>query len=210
MHQQIATPASGGSPSSDVTLSLWEAVTRQAIALTRDAGPGPALADYDCALSIARQLIDAPPTARAEDCVAALVVSHHNLADLYIDHGDIDAAVGHLCQAHEALIALMLDGDRQISLRQAALRQSRATHLALVSHVAHHGPHALITHALRVGCLAFNVGNTTRHRTALLNPPGERPCLTSCPPCLIRSTLSSRTSIRARWRSITRSTTRPT
>lgn len=163
MHQQIATPSAGGSSPADVSLSLWEAVTRQAMAITRDAGTGPALADYECALSIARQLVNAPPPGRAEDCVAALVVSHHNLADLQTDRGDIDAAASHLCQAHEALIALVVDGDRQVPVRQAALRHSRATHLALVAHVAQHGPHALITHALRVGCLAFNVGNNTRH-----------------------------------------------
>ncbi|MFT4066510.1 DUF2753 family protein [Paraburkholderia sp.] len=163
MHEQIATPGPVGSPSRDLSLSQWETVTRQAIAAAREAGAGPALAGYEQALSIARQLIAAPPSGRAEDCVAALVVSYHNLADLHVEQGDADTAASHLCRAHEALIALMLNADRTASLRQAALRHSRETHFALISHVARHGPHPLVTRALRMGCLAFNVDGPTRH-----------------------------------------------
>ncbi|MBY4673877.1 DUF2753 domain-containing protein [Burkholderia multivorans] len=163
MHQQIATLIPDGLPSRDVSLSLWETVTRQAIATARATGAGSALLSYERALLIARQLLVAPPPGRAEDCVAALVVSHHNLADLHFEYGDVDTAASHLCCAHEALLALILNSDRDISLRQAALRHSRETHLALISHVSTHGPHPLITRALRSGCVAFNVDSPTRH-----------------------------------------------
>ncbi len=158
-----ATLATGGSPVRNPSLSQWETVTRQAIAVARETGVGAALADYEQALSIARQLFVAPPPGRAEDCVAALVVSCHNLADLHIEHGDADTAASYLCRAHETLISLLLDADRTASLRQAALRQSRATHLALVSHVAAHGPHPLITRVMRMGCLVLNVDGPTHH-----------------------------------------------
>ncbi|WP_321814775.1 MULTISPECIES: DUF2753 family protein [unclassified Paraburkholderia] len=162
MHQH-ATPATGGSPARDQSLSQWQAITRQAIAATREAGAGAALDGYERALSIARQLLAAPPPGHAEDCVAALVVSCHNLADLHLDHGDTDTAARYLCRAHETLIALMVDTDRSASLRQAALHHSRQTHLALISHVASHGPHPLVTRVLRAGCLALNVDGPARH-----------------------------------------------
>lgn len=162
MHQPIAIPAADSSSSKSLSLSLWETATRHAIA----ASPTPAaavLAAYQHALSIARRLIDAPPPGRAEDCVVALVVSYHNLADVETDHGNLDTAAGHLCCAHEALITLFLDPDRDHNLRQAALRHSRKTHMALISHVSRHGSRPLITRALRTGCLALNVDSPTRH-----------------------------------------------
>ncbi|WP_322069442.1 DUF2753 family protein [Paraburkholderia bannensis] len=162
MHQP-ATPAAGVTPARDLSLSQWEAITRQALSTARDTGPDAALAGYEQALSIARQLFVAPPPGRADDCVAALVVSCHNLADLHVEHGDTDTAATYLCRAHESLIALILDADRTASQRQAALRHSRETHLALIAHVAHYGPHPLVTRVLRMGCLALNVDGPTRH-----------------------------------------------
>ncbi|NIE64859.1 DUF2753 family protein [Burkholderia sp. Ax-1719] len=163
MHH-LATLAAGASPARDPSLSQWEAVTRQALAASHESGTGAAaLAAYEQALSIARQLLVAPPAGRAQDCVAALVVSCHNLADLHLEHGDTDTAAGYLCRAHESLIALLLDADRPSSLREAALQHSRVSHLALISHVAAHGPHPLITRVMRMGCLALNVDRPTRH-----------------------------------------------
>ncbi len=163
MHQQTVTPVADDSPSKSLSLSLWETVTRQALASTREGGATPAMPGYERALSIARQLIQAPPSGRAEDCVAALVVSYHNLADFHREYGDVDAAASHLCRAHEALIALFVNDDRPVPLRRAALRHSRETHLALITYVSRHGPHPLITRALRTGCLALNVDSLTRH-----------------------------------------------
>ncbi|MFM0741260.1 hypothetical protein PQQ51_28825 [Paraburkholderia xenovorans] len=163
MHQHLANLASDRSPSKSPTLSLWETTTRQALAGAREASAAAALAAYERALSIAHQLIEAPPAGRAEDCIAALVVSHHNLADWHIERSDPETAVCHLCDAHEALIALFLDTDRDSVVRQAALRHSRETHMALISHVARHGSHPLVTRALRKGCLALNIDSPRQH-----------------------------------------------
>ncbi|WP_321782537.1 DUF2753 family protein [Paraburkholderia sp. J94] len=146
-----------------MSLSRWEAVTREALAAARETGAMASLASHEEALSIAHQLLADPPPARAEACVAALVVSCHNLADLHAEQGDADAAVRYRCEAHEALIALIADPACAAPLRQAALRQSRATHLALIAHVASHGPHPLVTAVLRRACLALNVDGPTRH-----------------------------------------------
>lgn len=161
--QRHAMPAPSHPSARDSSLTQWQTITRRAIAAARETGAASSLAGHEEALWIARQLLAAPPPARAEDCVAAFVVSCHNLADLHIDQGDSDTAASYLCRAHEALIALILDNTRTASLRQAALRHSRETHLALVAHVASHGEHPLVTRVLRSACLALNVDGPTQH-----------------------------------------------
>lgn len=113
------------------------------------------------ALAIAQQLVGDPPAGRADDCVAALVVSHHNLADLQLQAGGPDLAAEQLCRAHEALMALLLgsperEPDRE--LQQAAWRHSRETHAALLAYLTEHGPHPAIARALRAGCLSLTTG----------------------------------------------------
>lgn len=144
-------------------LSSWEATIREAVGAERDGRIVPALAGYRRALEIARRLIDTPPPSRHDDCVAALVVSWHNLADLLANQGDVERCVENLCHAHEALIALYLDARRDAVLRQAALRHGRETHLALIRHMAQHGEHPRIVRALREGCLALDVDRVVRH-----------------------------------------------
>ncbi|WP_052007190.1 hypothetical protein [Burkholderia paludis] len=144
-------------------LSSWEATIREAVGAERDGRITPALAGYRRALEIAQRLIETPPPSRHDDCVAALVVSWHNLADLLASQGDVERCVEGLCDAHEALIALYLDARRDALLRRAALRHGRETHLALVRHMARHGEHPRIVRALREGSLALDVGSAVRH-----------------------------------------------
>ncbi|WP_277188042.1 hypothetical protein [Caballeronia sp. BR00000012568055] len=150
----------------DPTLPLWESLMRQAVADERAGQLSLARAGYERALAIALRLLDAPPPGRAEDCLAALVVSHHNLADLLADSSDSNdrnAAARHLCHAHETLIALHTSIARPVSLRQAALRHSRETHMALVRHVARHGPHPLIARTLDAACMTLHADSSARH-----------------------------------------------
>jgi hypothetical protein len=149
--------------SADPTLPLWESLMRQAVADERAGQPSLARAGYERALAIAHRLLDAPPPGRTDDCLAALVVSHHNLADLLIDSNDRDAAARHLCHAHDTLIALHTSIARPVSLRQAALRHSRETHMALVRHVARHGPHPLIARTLDAACVTLHADSSARH-----------------------------------------------
>lgn len=155
----LAVSASRLSPS----LAVWESVTRGALAAERAGRAVVALGGYRRALAIARQLIDTPPPQRAEDCVAALVASWHNLASLLAARGDLVRAAAHLCDAHEAVVTLYLDAQRDGTLRRAALRHSRETHLALVYHEKEHGPHPLTTRALRAGQLALDVDRARAH-----------------------------------------------
>ncbi|BBU29927.1 hypothetical protein BTHE68_36610 [Burkholderia sp. THE68] len=161
MHQQIADFVL---PTSDTpSLPLWETAMRQAVKAERDRQTALALAGYERALSIAQRLIDAPPAGRANDCLAALVVSHHNLADLRVAQGDPNAAAPLLCRVHETLIALSLDAARPVSLRQAALHHSRETYVALIRHIARHGPHPLITCAIAGADAALHGASPARH-----------------------------------------------
>jgi hypothetical protein len=147
-------------------LAQWESLMRQAVEAEREHHLALARAGYEEALRIALQLLDAPPAGRVDDCVAALVVSHHNLADLLIALGtpeDVDAATRHLCDAHETLAALYLNAQRPLSLRQAALRQTRETHVALIRHLARHGHRPLVARTLEAVDLALHGASPARH-----------------------------------------------
>jgi hypothetical protein len=159
------TPFSADTASAapEPSLPLWESITRQAIKDERDKRHACALAGYERALPIAQQLINAPPSGRAEDCLAALVVSYHNLADLRVAQGEFDTAAHLLCRAHESLVALALHAERPAALREAALRHTRESHVALIRHVARHGPHPLIADVLKAADAALHQGNATPH-----------------------------------------------
>ncbi|RYX98110.1 MAG: hypothetical protein EOO28_00825 [Comamonadaceae bacterium] len=150
------------------SLAQWDRVMRHAQVAAGMSQGVLALAGSWEALSIAKQLCANPPPGRADDCVAALVVSHHNLADLQLEAGTPDLAAGQLCHAHETLLALMQDtpsgANLPTELRQAAWRHSRETHAGLLRYLAEHGPHPAISRALQAGCLVVFAGvSPTRH-----------------------------------------------
>lgn len=159
MHQPIADLAANSSTSTQPSLPLWESLMRRAMHASSDHRS----AAYEHALSIALQLIDAPPPGRDEDCIAALVVSHHNLADLHAELGDANSAARQLCRAHETLCALSLSATRPAPFRHIALRHSRETHVALIRHLARYGPNPRITRTLENASLALHADNTARH-----------------------------------------------
>jgi len=146
------------SPSGEISLAHWERTMRRAIGAARLGQTVLALAVFQQALALARELLGAPPPGRADDCVAALVVSHHNLADLQAEAGSNELAAAQLGRAHEALMAIVRDPAQDGAMQRAALRHSRETHAGLLRHLAEHGDHPLITRALRAGCLAIGLG----------------------------------------------------
>ncbi len=144
-------------------LGAWEAVTKQALAAERLGQGALAGCLHRRALLLALSLLqsrDASPCS-ADDCTAAFVVTHLNLADLHAGAGEMDDAVDHLGAAHRTLMALLRDAQVEPALRQAARRHSRETHAALLAHLAAHGSHPGIVLALQAGCLPFPV--TPRH-----------------------------------------------
>ncbi|MFN9474542.1 hypothetical protein [Acidovorax sp.] len=123
------------------TLAHWERTLQRANAALRMDQPVMALAYQQQALVLALRIVQAPPAGREDDCIAALVVSHLNLADLQAEAGALDESAQLLCSVHATLLGLMADGSRGAALQQAAWRQSRETHAALLRHVQAHGAH---------------------------------------------------------------------
>lgn len=154
MHLQFAESADAP-PSGNASLSLWEKTTRVAVASDRAGQRQSAIAGYDYALTLARNLIRHPPPGRANDCVAALVVSLHNLADAHTASNAPERAAQILCDAHETLIAIYINAAHPADLRRAALDNTRETHVALVAHVAAHGTHSSIARSFELGRLAL-------------------------------------------------------
>lgn len=116
------------------------------------------LAETTClqALAIAQALLMAGDTARADDRMAAFVVTHLQLADLCRNADREHQAVAHLCTAHCTLMALLRSVTADPALQQAAFRHSRETHAALLAHLAEHGSDPAIVAALRAGCMPFS------------------------------------------------------
>ncbi|MFT3721181.1 hypothetical protein [Pseudorhodoferax sp.] len=138
-------------------LAPWQSVMARGTAAARQGQLLLAMSSFQEALAIARALLAAPGE-RCDDCVAALVVSHHNLAEVQADAGGSDLAATQLAQAHETLMRLLCDPAADGALQQAALRHSRETHAALLLHLEANGPHPAISRALRAGCLGLAVG----------------------------------------------------
>lgn len=143
-----STPASRFPPA-PATLPLWERTMQRAHAAERLGQVAMALAYQQQALALSlRVLQQVPPVGREDDCVAALVVSHLNVADWQAQAAELDAAAHLRCRVHALLQGLLADGRHSPALREAAVRHSRETLAALFAHVAHHGPHPAIALAL--------------------------------------------------------------
>ena len=113
-----------------------------------------ALELYQTALAMAKASVSdiitkASPKAAAieiERCLAALVVTQHNLADLLGQSDRLDEASFHLCAAHEYLFQLRHHPD--VGLGIIAQRHLKITYRELIIFVQRHGPHKRITESL--------------------------------------------------------------
>lgn len=159
-HFSQAEPASPDAPS----LLHWEREMRRGQGAAVRGHVVLALASYQQAAAMARSLVADPPAGRADDCVAALVVAHLNLADVLAEAGGVEMAAVQRCCVHEALMALLQSGVvANEELQRAALRHSRETHASLMLHLAEHGSDPAILRALRSGCMALAVSDGPMH-----------------------------------------------
>lgn len=144
----------------------WKLAVRRGMAAARQGQVLLALVSFQQSLGIARELLAgrvADHHDAADEHVAALVVSHHNIADLQSESGLHDLAAAHLAEAHEALMRLLCIPGLDPLLRQAALRHSRETHAGLLRHIGEHGDHPCLARALRAGCLVLSAASPTLH-----------------------------------------------
>lgn len=112
-----------------------------------DAGEhAKALSYYQQALWLARQQFACWHD--ADEAVAALVVAHHNLADLLVAMALPERAADLLCHIHDCLLATSQSPASPAPLRDAALRHSRSTRTELLAFVRKHGTQDAIQRCL--------------------------------------------------------------
>ncbi|RYF83339.1 MAG: hypothetical protein EOO29_03675 [Comamonadaceae bacterium] len=119
-------------------LSGWECLTRAACRAQADQRLEQALAGHVRALWAVEALLDGPVLrSHPDDCLAAWVVSHHSLSDLYRCRGQLNPAVEHLCAPHHLLLRLAADAPSPV--QDAAWRHLRETRSALLQWQRQHG-----------------------------------------------------------------------
>ncbi|RYF79420.1 MAG: hypothetical protein EOO29_17270 [Comamonadaceae bacterium] len=124
-------------------LADWEALTRAACQAQAEQRLEQALAGHVRALWVVEALLDGPVLrSHPDDCLAALVVSHHSLSDLYRRRGQPRPAAEHMCAPHELL--LRLAGECMSPVQEAAWRHLRETRAALLGWQERHGLHPLV------------------------------------------------------------------
>jgi hypothetical protein len=149
LQTSISSALAWGPVPATATLADWERLMRRAGAALHMQQWRMALGYQRQALAVALGIAHHPPAGREDDCVAALVVSHLNLAELSQEAAAPTESARLLCQAHATLLAWMAEPSATPALQQAAWRHSRETHAALLRHVAQHGPQADITRLLQ-------------------------------------------------------------
>lgn len=74
-----------------------------------------------------------------DEAVAALVIAHHNLADLHLRLNQPHESADYLCAAHQRLLQACQEQRLPQALRDAALRHSARTYTELLSFIAEYG-----------------------------------------------------------------------
>lgn len=130
-------------------LARWRAATRRANAAFRRGHYAAALSGYSHALRLADDLLASPELHRDPGaCLAAFVISHHNLSDCLGREEPSPRAIEHLCLPHRRLRCLLEDDATALPVREAAVRHLRETRLALLGWLQRHGRDASVESAL--------------------------------------------------------------
>lgn len=146
------------------SLLRWEQLTRRANHAAYGGHSALAIFANAQALWVAQALLEGLALqARPDDCLAALVVSHHNLADLYRGVEHPAAAVEHLCSAHYSLVRLLHDAAQPMAVQEAAMRHLRETRAALQSCTWAGEWRRTIDRALAAEALPLPRGGATLH-----------------------------------------------
>ncbi len=131
------------------TLECWQ----QAISIGNRAFDD---GDFDTArrvflysLSLAQGLVSQfdLQSGRKDNSIAALVVSHHNLADLHFRMGQIELGCDQLCAVHYQLLRISVHGSN--ALRHAANDHLRRTQLELQHFISSNPPSELADLAMQ-------------------------------------------------------------
>ena len=104
LQTSISSALAWGPVPTSATLADWERLMRRAGAALHMQQWRMALGYQRQALAVALGIAHHPPAGREDDCVAALVVSHLNLAELSQEAAAPTESARLLCQAHATLL----------------------------------------------------------------------------------------------------------
>ena len=143
------------SPSSQaMDLELWKIQINTANNAFIHGRLPQALEHYEAALDIAKkgvdELLNTPEATHllyeAERQIAALIVTHHNLADLFHQSSLLEKTVAHLCDAHEILF--QLSHHQHAGLSQLGQRHLKITTQALMTFAQQHDTYIRVQQSL--------------------------------------------------------------
>ncbi|QWF16522.1 hypothetical protein [Lysobacter capsici] len=152
-------------PDAQTGLAQWRELTRQANAAFDRRQFAHAQRLYRHALQTALALIASPAFAACpDDCLAALVVAHHNVSETHRQRRDPAGTLEHLCLPHEALTRIAADPHVPDDARRCAVRHMSRTRLALLDWQTRHGACAKTQALLRDGLSALSsLGDVALH-----------------------------------------------
>lgn len=132
------------------SLHNWEQLAERACQMIAAEQLECALAIQVKALHMARCLLHSPQLGFQPDgCMAAWVVSHHQIADLLARRDQLPLAIDYLCDAHAGLLDLLEAQQHAEAVQSAIWRHLRQTHITLLHWQRQHGPWSQIEAALQ-------------------------------------------------------------
>lgn len=135
---------------SSAHLQNWEQWAQRARQYMQSGQIEYALAAQVQALQVARKLlVSARLASHPDHCMAAWVVSHHNIAELLVQRQQLPLAVDYLCDAHMGLLHLLQTGAAEsYGVQHTVWRHLRETHMALLHWQRQHGSTAQVDAAV--------------------------------------------------------------
>lgn len=115
----------------------WRRTTQNANRLFEQGELVDAREHYLQALALAQVLFERWHD--VDEAVAALVIAHHNLADLHLRLNQPHESADYLCAAHQRLLQASQEQRLPQALRDAALRHSARTYTELLGFIAEYG-----------------------------------------------------------------------
>ncbi|MBO9356809.1 DUF2753 family protein [Bordetella petrii] len=158
MVQMQPLSAAAVPPALEPCLGAWQRATLRGNRALERGDAAAALTQYRAALSLADAL--SGRAADADTAVAAVVVSHHNLAELHRRAGRDEQAGAHVCRAHELLHEMLADAALERCWHAAAWRHGRATYAELLQFLRRHPNH---DRARRAAALVWRDGAEPQH-----------------------------------------------
>ncbi|MEN0037111.1 MAG: hypothetical protein AAGC78_08585 [Cellvibrio sp.] len=123
---------------------------------------------YQTALRVVRSMVKstdgwgyAIPEHQVDAIMAALVVSQHNLADLYVHAGLLGRAAEHLCAAHQAIFDLLRHPVDSVA--ELAQRHLNMTRMELMTFLQSYGDYPLISQTLCATQMPFPRNSPLTH-----------------------------------------------